>query len=111
MPPRSTARCSLSMTPSNPLSAEVKLESAALRRDMQPPAGPEAAVPPSVTTTAKPTSDLATYVRRWLLLNRGGLRAALIGAVSLALFLLAWHLLTTYRVVFFVRFTNVPSPA
>jgi NitT/TauT family transport system permease protein len=30
--------------------------------------------------------------------------------VSLLLFLLAWHLLTTYRVVFFVRFTNVPSP-
>ena len=52
-----------------------------------------------------------TYLRRWLLLNRGGLRAALIGAISLGLFLLAWHLLTTYRVVLFVRFTNVPSPA
>jgi NitT/TauT family transport system permease protein len=58
-----------------------------------------------------PTPTLATYIKRWLLLNRGGLRAALIGAVSLALFLLGWHLLTTYRVVFFVRFTNVPSPA
>ena len=33
-----------------------------------------------------------------------------IGTVSLALFLLSWHLLTKYRVVFFVRFTNVPSP-
>ena len=26
-----------------------------------------------------------------------------VGAISLALFLLAWHLLTKYRVVFFVR--------
>jgi NitT/TauT family transport system permease protein len=34
----------------------------------------------------------------------------LIGAISLAVFLLVWHLLTKYRVVFFVRFTNVPSP-
>ena len=23
---------------------------------------------------------------------------------------MVWHLLTKYRVVFFVRFTNVPSP-
>jgi NitT/TauT family transport system permease protein len=51
------------------------------------------------------------YLTRWYLVNRGGLRAVLIGAISLLLFLLAWHLLTTYRVVFFVRFTNVPSPA
>ncbi|MEH2483135.1 NitT/TauT family transport system permease protein [Nitrobacteraceae bacterium AZCC 2146] len=51
------------------------------------------------------------YLTRWYLVNRGELRAVLIGAISLVLFLLAWHLLTTYRVVFFVRFTNVPSPA
>ena len=54
---------------------------------------------------------LAPYPMRWLRLNRGGLRAAVVGAISLTLFLLAWHLLTKYRVVFFVRFTNVPSPA
>ena len=35
----------------------------------------------------------------------------MIGAISLALFLLAWHLLTKYRVNMHVRFTNVPSPA
>ncbi|UZE49884.1 ABC transporter permease [Rhodopseudomonas sp. P2A-2r] len=51
------------------------------------------------------------YLTRWYRVNRGGLRAVSIGAVSLLLFLLAWHLLTTHRVVFFVRFTNVPSPA
>lgn len=56
-------------------------------------------------------SGALSYLTRWYLLNRGGLRAVLIGAMSLLLFLLTWHLLTTYRVVFFVRFTNVPSPA
>ena len=34
----------------------------------------------------------------------------MIGVVSLVAFLIVWHLLTKYRVVFFVRFTNVPSP-
>src|SRR5260370_15445940 len=44
-------------------------------------------------------------------LNRGGMGVVLIGAVSLALFLLTWNLLTKYRVVFFVSFTNVESPS
>lgn len=48
--------------------------------------------------------------KRWLRLNQDKLRAAVIGVLSLVVFLLAWHLLTKYRVVFFVRFTNVPSP-
>ena len=47
---------------------------------------------------------------RWFRLNKGFLRGILIGALSLLAFLVAWHLLTKYRVVFFVRFTNVPSP-
>jgi NitT/TauT family transport system permease protein len=87
------------------------MESSALRREQQVPAF--AAPPPAPDTAASPdrSPELTTYVRRWVLLNRDGLRATLIGAVSLLLFLLAWHLLTTYRVVFFVRFTNVPSPA
>ena len=54
--------------------------------------------------------QLVSYIKRWLLLNHGRLRAIFVGAFSLALFLLAWHLLTKYRVVFFVRFVNVPSP-
>ncbi len=32
------------------------------------------------------------------------------GAISLVAFLIVWYLLTKYRVVFFVRFINVPSP-
>lgn len=47
---------------------------------------------------------------RWYRLNRERLRAILVGALSLLAFLIVWHLLTKYRVVFFVRFTNVPSP-
>ena len=47
---------------------------------------------------------------RWFRLNKGFLRGILIGALSLLAFLVAWHLLTKYRVVFFVQFTNVPSP-
>ncbi|MEH2529004.1 NitT/TauT family transport system permease protein [Bradyrhizobium sp. AZCC 1588] len=47
---------------------------------------------------------------RWFRLNKGRLRATLIGALSLVAFLIVWYLLTKYRVVFFVRFTNVPSP-
>jgi NitT/TauT family transport system permease protein len=70
-------------------------------------------------TMAKPTPALApvldpvttrVLVGRWFRLNKGRMRAALIGVLSLVAFLLLWHLLTKYRVVFFVRFTNVPSP-
>jgi NitT/TauT family transport system permease protein len=54
---------------------------------------------------------LARLGARWFTLHRAQLRTLLIGAISLALFLLSWHLLTTYRVSFHVRFVNVPSPA
>ncbi|MCD9252939.1 ABC transporter permease, partial [Bradyrhizobium japonicum] len=54
--------------------------------------------------------SFGTLALRWYRLNRAGLRATAIGIISLLAFLLVWHLLTTYRVVFFVRFTNVPSP-
>ncbi|WP_245302338.1 ABC transporter permease [Bradyrhizobium sp. LTSP885] len=47
---------------------------------------------------------------RWYRLNGDRIRAMLICIASLVVFLLVWHLLTKYRVVFFVRFTNVPSP-
>lgn len=53
---------------------------------------------------------ISAMAGRWYRLNKGTLRATLIGALSLIAFLIVWHLLTKYRVVFFVRFTNVPSP-
>jgi NitT/TauT family transport system permease protein len=53
---------------------------------------------------------LSGRATRWLSLRRGELRSVVIGAISLGLVLLAWHLLTTYRVSAHVRFVNVPSP-
>jgi len=47
----------------------------------------------------------------WLALHRAEMRSVLLGAISLALFILSWHFLTTYRVSFHVRFANVPTPA
>jgi NitT/TauT family transport system permease protein len=55
-------------------------------------------------------ATLGLIAARWFRLNKGRLRAALIGAISLVAFLVVWHLLTKYRVVFFVRFINGPSP-
>jgi NitT/TauT family transport system permease protein len=72
----------------------------------------EAAEPPPVALASggNEPSPVLTVAQRWLRLNKGKLRAFFVGLVSLAAFLLAWHLLTKYRVVFFIRFTNVPSP-
>jgi NitT/TauT family transport system permease protein len=73
----------------------------------------EIAVPVAMTSpapVAKAPGKAPTKLRRWFLLHRLQLRAFAVGALSLALFLLSWHLLTRYRVNFHVRFTNVPSP-
>jgi NitT/TauT family transport system permease protein len=67
------------------------------------PAAPGAAIAPS-----RPAFSARTM--RWFRLNQDRLRSVLIGTASLILFLIAWHLLTTYHVVFFVKFTNVPAP-
>ena len=80
------------------------VRSAAQATPDEPPAAPPAAKPMS---TRRDRSKLS----RWIALNRGRLRALIVGALSLALFLLAWHLLTVNRVSFHVRFVNVPSPA
>jgi NitT/TauT family transport system permease protein len=64
-------------------------------------------------STVEPVQSPVTIgvlAARWFRLNKGRMRAALIGVLSLVAFLIVWHLLTKYRVVFFVRFTNVPSP-
>ena len=70
----------------------------------------EAGSAPAAVARPSAPPSFATLGLRWYRLNRAGLRAAAIGVISLLAFLLVWHLLTTYRVVFFVRFTNVPSP-
>jgi NitT/TauT family transport system permease protein len=65
---------------------------------------------PAPAPNPTPKRSLGTLAARWYRLNKESLRAVAIGAVSLLVFLVVWHLLTKYRVVFFVRFTNVPSP-
>ncbi|MBR0753668.1 ABC transporter permease [Bradyrhizobium jicamae] len=64
---------------------------------------------PAAAAPAAPAT-FGVIAGRWYRLNKDRIRATLIGIVSLAVFLVIWHLLTKYRVVFFVRFTNVPSP-
>jgi NitT/TauT family transport system permease protein len=85
------------------------MSSALLREDTEPAAiATEAAKP--TPTPAVPARSTSATVGRWIRLNKERMRAVLLGAISLLVFLVAWHLLTKYRVVFFVRFTNVPSP-
>ena len=72
---------------------------------------------PSLAAEPAPTVEpadkfvtISALAGRWYRLNKGRLGETLIGALSLVSVLIFWHLLTKYRVVFFVRFTNVPSP-
>ena len=66
---------------------------------------------PAVALAPAPErAAIKTIAARWLRLNKERIRATVIGLISLIVFLFVWHLLTKYRVVFFVRFTNVPSP-
>jgi len=65
---------------------------------------------PPVVAPEREGAAVKTIAARWLRLNRERIRATLLGVISLVAFLIVWHLLTKYRVVFFVRFTNVPSP-
>jgi NitT/TauT family transport system permease protein len=77
------------------------------------PAAATSEVPMAATSTSAPplTNLVAMRSRRWLAQHRAEVRSYVIGAISLAMFLLVWHLLTTYRVSFHVRFANVPTPA
>src|ERR1700730_4412808 len=59
---------------------------------------------------AAPRVPRWTPVGRWLSLRAGALRAAALAIFSLLMFVVAWHLLTRYRVHLYVRFVHVPSP-
>jgi sulfonate transport system permease protein len=67
---------------------------------------PAAAASPQERTPARP----ALSFRRRFALYRDRLRALVLGALALLVFVIAWHLLTKYRVNIYVRFLNVPSP-
>lgn len=93
------------------------MENAALRRPnddlMDPQFASEVApaVPALPPALRSPITRFANLSLRWLSLHRDKIRATVIGLVSILLFLLAWHLLTKYRVNVYVRFGNVPTPA
>ena len=69
-----------------------------------------AAAPEIASAQESTTPRVTRLAKRWFALNRGKLRAILLGALALLAFLVAWHLLTKYRVNIYVRFLNVPSP-
>ena len=88
------------------------MEGAVLRLIESVPGSPAIETPSAVPPAAKPMPAHRGMNKawRWLALHRRELRALAIGAMSLALFLLCWHLLTKYRVTVYIRFINVPSP-
>jgi NitT/TauT family transport system permease protein len=87
------------------------VERAALKLDDAEPVELAGAAPTLGEGTEQPTRrDLRAVIARWLAAHRGQIRALLLGALSLTLFLLLWHVLTKYRVNIYVRFLNVPSP-
>lgn len=69
------------------------------------------APPPSAVASAAPAAapgrPAASAVRR----VRQHAVSTLLAACSLASMVLVWHLVTTYRVDFYVRFANIPTPA
>ena len=84
--------------------------SALVRQQVEPEAAVPAVEPTAAVAPPRASATIGVIAARWFRLNRERIRATLIGIASLVAFLIVWHLLTKYRVVFFVRFTNVPSP-
>jgi NitT/TauT family transport system permease protein len=72
------------------------------------------AVPTSLSSVdpAPPDSSAERLAlqRWWWLSFARKARPWVLGAASIAIAVLAWHLLTRYRVQFYVRFSNIPSP-
>ncbi len=92
------------------------MERLALKADASEPVeicphiAPEVSPPRVIAAPEIGAATFTKLARRWLALNRGTLRAVVLGTLALLAFLLAWHLLTKYRVNVYVRFLNVPSP-
>jgi NitT/TauT family transport system permease protein len=81
----------------------------------KPPAAEPAAAAPAAgvaapADAARPADVARRASTRWVLTHFGTLRAAALAALSLALFLAVWHVLTAYRINLYVRFVNVPAP-
>lgn len=81
-----------------------------------PSAGPPAVslvapAPAARTPPAAMAPVAASPAASWLRALRRQALGLLLGAVSLGGLLLFWHLATTYRWDFYIRFTNLPTPA
>lgn len=77
--------------------ARIAVESAA--RDVATPPAPSEAAPTNVLAGERLWATLAPRAK-----------SVALGLLSLGLAVLVWHLLTRYRVQFYVRFNNIPSP-
>jgi NitT/TauT family transport system permease protein len=75
-----------------------------------PPINLVAAAPVSVERSMADTPGRAPAVVRVLSWLRAQALPVLLGACSLGAVLLFWHLATTYRWDFYIRFTNLPTP-
>lgn len=64
-------------------------------------------VPTPAPTAAAPAAPVARTTRR---IGWSELRVVLLGIVSLAGFVLLWYLATKFKLDFYIRFTNIPSP-
>jgi NitT/TauT family transport system permease protein len=64
-------------------------------------------VPPASAPAAKPAEVGGSRVLEWL---RTHAPAYVMAAASLLCVVLFWHLATTYRWDFYIRFTNIPTP-
>jgi NitT/TauT family transport system permease protein len=83
---------------------------------LDPAAGPPAVslvvpAPAARTPPAAMAPVAASPAASWLRALRRQALGLLLGAVSLGGLLLFWHLATTYRWDFYIRFTNLPTPA
>lgn len=66
---------------------------------------------PARPVAATPEPGFSGMLMRWFRLNKGAIRAVLLGCLSIGLFIALWHVLTVNRMSVYVRFVNVPSPA
>lgn len=78
--------------------------------DVVSAAAPEpiaAAAPSAVADRATPASRALHNLAGWLGSNIGAMSLAV---ASIALFIAGWYLAVKYRLDFYIRFTNIPSP-
>lgn len=65
-------------------------------------------VPASIANVATPSGGAGAWLNTWV--QTQGL-STLLAVCSLGSLLLFWHLVTTYRIDFYIRFANIPTPA